>query len=43
MAAIFRFSSRNSIGHIYQKVSADFVHFFSAELPCHPKALTSTE
>ena len=31
------------IGHIYQKVSADFVHFFSAELPCHPKALTSTE
>ena len=31
------------IGHIYQKVSADFVHFFSTELPCHPKALTSTE
>ena len=31
------------IGYIYQKVSADFVHFFPAELPCHPKALTSTE
>ena len=31
------------IGHINQKVSADFEHFISAGPPCHPKALTSTE
>ena len=31
------------IGHIDQKVSVDFEHFFSAWLPCNPKALSSTE
>ena len=31
------------IGHIDQRVSVDFEHFFPAGLRCNPEALTSTE